>query len=148
MTVIAQTNIPCKITKQDGSTISGNVRWYSASKSYLMELADSSTNIPISEVHILQVKRPENLDISVKMYGKGDYTNAVTILERTLDDYTMLQWDHTAAMWLAKCHLRSGRDDRAVALFDRIGHTLVLGDDELRALYDEKIRKPQQIGAR
>lgn len=111
--------LPGRITKQDGSAITGNIRWLPQGKKYVVSKQGAggsavTTDVAASEVAKVEVAKPANLDAAIRAVQQGKGSSAIATLEAIVSQYAMLQWDEVAGRYLADALLSAGRTAEAV----------------------------------
>lgn len=109
------------LLKKDGNRLSGRLGWRASSREYSVKIGDTLVNVSQREVQSLSVRAPEGLQAAIATVQKGIYTGAhISVLERVVADYDMLQHDVTAGQWLAMAYARSGKAADAKRVAEKI----------------------------
>lgn len=114
--------VPGIITKRDKTQLKGIIRWQPASKVYVVKKARSNVELKVSlrDVVRVSVRKPSKIDAAVKMVKRKQYAAAIPALEQIMKDYAMLEWDVSAARWLAECYLKTKRAKDAVKMCEKV----------------------------
>ena len=109
-----------KIIKKDRGEVVGAIRWQPASKVYVVQQGTVTLRISLSDVARVEVPKPREIDGAIGMVQRAQYATAMPVLEKIMADYQNLQWDLTAARWLAECYLKRGEAQRALDMCERV----------------------------
>ncbi len=118
-------SMPGRITRKDGTQISGNIRWMAQGKKYVVsqQLKDGksvSTDVLLSEVSKVETPKPEKFDAAAKAVQAGKASAAIPVLEAIVAQYAMLGWDEPATRYLAQAKLASGDAAGAIKMCEAI----------------------------
>lgn len=108
------------IIQTDGGKVSGDIRWQPASKAYAYTKGNVTARVKLSNVAEIRVRRPAELDAAIDKVRSGQYAGAIPTLEKIMKTYTMLQWDLTAARWLAEAYLKTGNAKKSYAVAEKV----------------------------
>lgn len=117
--------MPGQITRKDGTKISGNIRWMSQGRKYIVSQSNKdgrsiSTDVPLSDVARVETRKPEKLEAAIRAVETGKGAAAIPVLAQIVKQYEMLGWDEPATRYLAQATLDSGKADVAVAICEKI----------------------------
>ena len=84
----------------DRDTKTGEITWKPGSKTYSIQLKNSTVEYPFADVTKLEIEKPKNLDQLIQ-------TKNVPGLKKIVQDYHMLQWDKPACRALVTAYLES-----------------------------------------
>ncbi len=121
----ASAQIPGRITRKDGTTVQGNIRWLPQAKKYIVSEARKggaavSTDVARTEVAKVETKKPERLDAAINAVKAGKPAAAIPVLQQIVDQYAMLGWDELAARYLAQAKITTGDVKGALELCEGI----------------------------
>jgi len=127
-----------------GSRFQGEIRWLGASRAY--EINDArGIGKQISQAQVVDViiPKPPALDKAAKLVAKGSHAQAVSPLEKILEDYEMLKWDITAARWLAEAYLNLNKLSQAESMCQKVfrQNPAAKTSGELSRIYWEVLEK-------
>lgn len=111
-----------QIKTTGGRTLQGDVRWQGVSRSYAVTYGNPPVTVTVSlgDVADVRVQKPRGIDEAVLNVQRRNYAEAIPVLTKIMSDYEMLQWDVTAARFLAEAYLKTGKLDEAMRVCDRI----------------------------
>ncbi len=102
------------ITKTDGVTQKGDIRWSSRNKAYIIQAGRIETQVPATDVDVLDIEKPAGFDKAAEAVDKGQGASAIPVLEKIVKEYQRLQWDKEAGSYLARAYLDSGKAEQAL----------------------------------
>lgn len=114
------------ITRKDGTKISGNIRWMSQGRKYIVSQSNKdgrsiSIDVPLSDVaRVETTRKPEKLEAAIRAVESGKSAAAIPVLAQIATQYAMLGWDEPATRYLAQATLDTGKADAAVAICEKI----------------------------
>lgn len=119
----AQAAVPGVLIKaQTGQRIVGMVKWQPSAKMYVIQPKDSPIQLkfPPEQVESVEVSKPDTLEGAISAVKKGQYGQAIPVLQGIMREYEMLQWDVPAARYLAYAYLKTGDAGKAVTMCERV----------------------------
>lgn len=121
----AQRAQPGRVTRKDGTQITGNIRWLAQKKKYVVSQTRKdgqsiSTDVPLSDVAKVETKKPEKLEAAAKAVMAGKSRAAIPVLEEIVSQYAMLQWDVPATRYLAQAKIDTGDAAGAIKLCESV----------------------------
>jgi TolA-binding protein len=120
---VAAEAVPGILTKAGtGQEIQGDILWQAGQGVYVVTLRDSPVQIKVTprEVQNIRVKPPADIEAAVQKVQQGDFTPAIPVLSKILEEYAMLEWDVQAARWLAEAYLKSKDPKKAADVCDKV----------------------------
>lgn len=105
---------PGTITKTDGVTQKGDIRWSARNKAYVIQAGRIETQVPATDVDVLEIDKPVGFDKAAEAVDKGQGASAIPVLEKIVKEYQRLQWDKEAGGYLARAYLDAGKADQAL----------------------------------
>jgi tetratricopeptide (TPR) repeat protein len=102
------------ITKTDGVTQKGEIRWSSRDKAYVITAGRIETQVPATDVEEMNIEKPAGFDKAADSVDKGQGASAIHVLEKIVKEYQRLQWDKEAGGYLARAYLDAGKADQAL----------------------------------
>lgn len=113
------------VVNTEGKAFKGNVRYKALNKVYIVTSGASggpqiTMEVPLVQVKSVTVAEPPDFRGAVKMLQENKLAQAIAVLDKISQEYSMLQWDVPATRWLAEGHLRDGKPDQAVRACERI----------------------------
>jgi len=110
-----------QIMTTQGRKMTGKIRWQPASKVYVITGNNNvALQIPLNEVASVRVQKPDTIESAINLVKGGDYGKAIPVLEKIRSEYNMLEWDVTAAQWLAEAYLNTGEAAKAVRMCEGV----------------------------
>ena len=98
-------------------SLTGDIRWQSRSKQYIVSVKHGQTTVDREckkdEVTSLDIPKPQSFDKAVQMVEGGSGAAAISILQKIVDEYAMLQWDKPAGRYLVLAHLAANNAQKA-----------------------------------
>jgi len=120
----ADAAVPGRITLTNDQSVAGMIVWQPEDGTY--RVLGSTLVIPPNKIKQILVKKPDQLELALKLIERGEYTKPIPILEKLVEQYTMLQWDQPAYRWLAECYLRTGQPRKVLKVYakssSRVAH--------------------------
>lgn len=133
MASVSVAQVTGTIAKKGGGMLIGTIRWLAMSKEYVVTAENGQEGrVPLRAVESVEVKEPEEWEGILKQLQDGRYAEAMPMLEKIMDAYTMLQWDVHAAKRLAEAHMAMKAAPKAVAVCEK-----VVGDNPAAGLSGE-----------
>ncbi len=116
------------IVLTSGRRAEGVVRYLPASRSYEITARGATTEVRVDEVaEIMLSQQPEGLQQALQDVARQRYQQAIPVLSRVVENYTMMGPDREAAQALMQAYLRTGRSSDAL----RTGETMIRRDARL-----------------
>ena len=145
---VATAEVNGTLTTTDGRQITGAIRWMPSSQAYTVTLP-SGVAVKLTRVEIKgapDVAKPAELDAAVSQAAAGQYDAAIPILEKVMADYTMLEWDATAARALAEAYLKKNEPAKALEMCEKIiqGDPTALQSGEIPRVYWDALLETKQ----
>jgi TolA-binding protein len=109
-----------RLSTTDDKTCDGTIRWKGVAKVYIVSKNNIDLEVPPNKVRAIAVPEPTELRAAIRDVQEGRLPRAIAALSKIVDDYAMLQWDLSAARWLAEAHLKDGKPDVAARACEKV----------------------------
>lgn len=113
----ASADVQARITRTNGTTLTGMTKWQPAKKQYLMTLKqgtiETQMELDPSEVADIKVAPPQNLKAAIQSKNTAQ-------LEAIMKQYVMLQYDVVAGKYLARIYLDQNRANDALRICNAV----------------------------
>jgi len=147
----ARADVEGVIRRSDtGQEIRGLIRWQPARKVYVMTSGTPPVSFEIApeKVAEIRVQKPGQMEAAAQLVQRGQFQQAVPVLEKIVQDYQMLQWDLVALPYLARCYLGLKEPVKAVTACERaiaLNPKALLSGPFASAYWDALIETEQYI---
>ena len=108
------------ITTENGDTNNGVIRWSARDKAYVIAKGGVELQVKPTEVAEMDIAKPAGWDELVAQVEKGNGASAIEPFTKIMKEYAHLQWDKTAARYLAEAYLLAGNADKALAAANEV----------------------------
>jgi len=126
----------------------GDIRWRAASRVYSVTAAGQTIELAPRDVVGLRLEQPPaQLDQAVRAVREGQAAQAIPVLQRIMNAYTMLGPDRVAGRWLAQAHLDLGQAGQAVTAVEELlrNSPTANQDGDLMGVYVDALIKDGQL---
>ncbi len=130
-------------------TFTGDIRWRSASRVYSVTAAGRTVEHPYRDIIGVRLEvAPPQLEQAVRaVQGGQQAAQAIPVLQRIMNSYTMLGFDRIAGRWLAQAHLDLGQAGQAVTAVEGLlrDSPTANQDGDLMGVYVDALIKDGQL---
>jgi len=136
------------ITTKEGRTLSGQIEWKPASRSYVVQQGNTVLNIAPDKVARVQVRPPSELEGAIAQVRAGKAAAAIPVLKQIVERYRMLEHDVTAGRWLAEAYLKTADAKNAVAVCEELirVNPQVTQREDFAQVYADALLADEQYG--
>ena len=107
-------DVPGSVKATSGETHTGNVRWSTREKAYVVTKGNVELQVKETDVDALDINKPAGFDAAVDQVQKGQAAAAIPTLLKITKEYQHLQWDKVAGRYLAEAYIAAGKAEDAL----------------------------------
>ena len=107
-------DVPGSVKSTAGETHTGNIRWSTRDKAYVVTKGNVELQVKESDVDVLDIDKPAGFDAAVDQVQKGQAAAAIPALLKITKEYQHLQWDKVAGRYLAEAYISTGKAEDAL----------------------------------
>ena len=107
-------DVPGSVKATSGETHTGNVRWSTRDKAYVVTKGNVELQVKEADVDVLDIDKPAGFDAAADQVQKGQGAAAIPALQKITKEYQHLQWDKIAGRYLAEAYIAAGKAEDAL----------------------------------